>query len=188
MPEQMQSVYPVGTARRLPRWRGEPPAAAGWYALYTRARHEKLVDQQLHERGIESFLPLQTELSRGRNRWRWVSRPLFPGYLFVHVARAELRPVGRLRGVVAVVGSAKRPAPVPADQLESVRRMVEPPVRAMPWPYIQSGRAVRVVVGPLAGLRGFIVEPKKTCRLVISVALLGRSVAAEIDARCVAPV
>jgi transcription antitermination factor NusG len=76
---------------------------------------------------------------------------------------------------------------VPEEQIEAVRRMVEGPMRVDPWPYLQKGRRVRVKCGPLRGLEGYILRRKERCMIVVSVDLLGRSVAAEIAAECVEP-
>jgi transcriptional antiterminator NusG len=156
-----------------------------WYAVYTKSRHEKTVHRSLQSKGIESFLPLCRVLSRWKDRRVWVEKPLFPGYLFVDLPREELGPVRAARGVVHILGSDDGPVQVPGEQVEAVRRMVERRVPLDPWPYMQEGKRVRVMSGPLVGLEGFIVERKKKCRLVVSVDLLSRSVATEIEAESV---
>ena len=83
------------------------------------------------------------------------------------------------------MGADRDPVPVPAKNIEAVRTMIEGPMRIDPWPHMCKGRQVRVRTGPLAGVEGYIVRRKHTYRLVISVDLLGRGVAAEIDAECV---
>ena len=156
-----------------------------WYALYTRSRHEKLVARLLDERGIESFLPVCDVLSKWKDRRKWVQKPLFPGYLFARLADGDFAEVGEVRGVVHVVGSGAGPIPVPTQQVEAVRQMVEKPVPISPHPYMKAGEKVLVKAGPLAGLQGFVTRQKNVCRLVISVDLLGRSVSAEIDVQSV---
>jgi transcriptional antiterminator NusG len=155
---------------------------AKWYALYTRSRHEKVVDGELHGRGVESYLPLHRVLSQWKDRRQWVTKPLFPSYLFARLPQQDLWWVRDVRGVVCAVGNEDGPTPVAAEQVESVRRMLEECEVADPWPYMQEGTRVRVVSGPLIGMEGFIVERRKQCRLVVSVDLLGRSVATEIEA------
>ena len=158
--------------------------APAWYAVYTRSRHEKAVDRYLRGESIESFLPLHDVLSQWKDRRKWVKKPLFPGYLFVHMLRESFWRVRSAPGVVHVVANGDGPVAVPDEQVEAVRRMVEKPVSVVAWPYLREGRRVRVRTGPLIGIEGFIVERKKTYRLVVSVDLLGRSVATEIDAGC----
>jgi len=161
---------------------GTAGSTANWYAVYTRSRHEKIIHRTLLSRGLESFLPLCRVLSQWKDRRQWVMKPLFPGYLFVNVPQEELSGVCAVRGVVCVVGDGEGAVPVPAGQVEAVRRMLQEGARTDPWPYMEEGRRVRVVCGPLIGMEGFIVERKKKCRLVVSVDLLGRSVATEIEA------
>lgn len=159
--------------------------AAEWYAVYTRARHEKAVDRSLRGKGIESFLPLCEVLSRWKDRRKWVEKPLFPGYLFVNLERHRLGFVRGTRGVVHLVGNGDGPIAVPGGQVEAVRSMIEKHVPVDPWPYMQEGKLVRVMAGPLIGMEGFIVQRQKRCKLVVSVDLLGRSVATEIDVESV---
>jgi transcription antitermination factor NusG len=158
-----------------------------WYAVYTRSRHEKVVHQALEAAGIGSYLPLRRVLSQWKDRRRWVRKPLFPGYLFVKAPDERLWTVRDIAGVVCIVGQGPDPTPVPAAQVESVRRMMEDAAQADPWPYMKEGTRVRVIAGPLIGLEGFVVERKNQCRLIVSVDLLGRSVATEIEAASLEP-
>ena len=160
-----------------------------WYAVYTRSRHEKMVNQALQEREIETFLPLQDLLSQWKDRRKWVQKPLFPGYLFVRTHRSDLYQVTVTRGVSYIVGNgwARSPLPVPDEQVQAIRRMVEQEYPVMQWPLLRKGTRVRVTAGPLAGVETYIVEQKKNKKsyLVVTVELLGRSVAVEIDPYCV---
>jgi len=139
----------------------------------------------LTERDVEAFLPLHDVLSRWKDRRKWVSKPLFPGYLFVRLPRSELWLARAARGVVHVLGDGNGPTPVPDEQVEAVREMVSRPVELSPWPYVKKGQRVLVRSGPLIGLEGYFVSVKGRSKLVISVDMLGRSVAAEVDADCV---
>ncbi len=173
----------------------EPVAASGrltaecclWYAVYTRSRHEKLVHETLVEKGLESFLPLRQVLSQWKDRRKWVDKPLFPGYVFVRTEQTHLYEVAMVRGVAYVLSNGGKPVAVPDDQVQAVRQIVEAPYPTVPWPWLKKGKRVRVTVGPLAGLETQIVERKTNRKsyLVVSVDLLGRSVAVEIDPRCV---
>jgi len=171
----------------------DAPSAAeqgDFYALCTRSRHEKVADQALKEKGIESFLPLLNIRSQWKDRRKLVQKPLFPGYLFARVCREQLCLMGTIKGVAYVVGNGRGPIPVPNAQVHAVRHMVEAayPVAVLPW--LAIGRPVRVVCGPLAGVEAVIADTRDAsrCRLIINVDLLGRCVAVEIDAGCVEPV
>ena len=161
-----------------------------WYAIYTRSRYEKIVDHALKLREIESFLPLRNIQSQWKDRRKWIQKPLFPGYLFIHMQLRELGRVRIIRGVVQVVGNGFEAAPVPDEQIQAVRQMVEGPYQVEAWPWLKKGRRVRVIVGPLAGLETYIVERKEkgTVHLVVNIDILGRSLAVEIDPSCVEPI
>ena len=154
-------------------------AAAQWYAVYTRSRHEKVAHRALAEKGVESFLPLYDILSSWKDRRKWVQKPVFPGYLFARVLRNRVGLVRGARGVVRLVSDGGGPVPVPAKEVEAVRQMMES---------LRSGKRVRVKAGSLKGAEGYIVTRRKQCRLVISVHLLGRSVATEVGIDCIEPI
>ncbi len=170
---------------------GAPLVSIGlsWYAIYTRSRHEKMVHQGLGERHIESFLPVQDALSQWKDRRKWIQRPLFPGYLFVRADQSDLYQVRMTRGVSYIVGNGwgHSPVPVPDEEVQAVRLMTEQEYPVMQWPLLRKGTRVRVTAGPLAGVETYIVERKKNKKsyLVVTVELLGRSVAVEIDPYCV---
>lgn len=51
----------------------------------------------------------------------------------------------------------------------------------MPWPYMQVGEMTRLDSGPLCGLAGMLIRIKSRLKLVLSVSLLQRSAAVEVD-------
>jgi transcription antitermination factor NusG len=163
---------------------------SNWYAVYTRSRHEKVVHNFLGEKGLSSFLPLRNVLSQWKDRRKCVQKPLFPGYLFVQVRQEELYLVTTTPGVAYILGGDTEPVPVPDEQLQAVRSLVESPYPVVPWPLLRKGRRVRITAGPLSGIETYIIQRKgrEKCRLVVTVDILGRSVAVEVDPRCVEPV
>jgi transcription antitermination factor NusG len=159
-----------------------------WCALYTRARHEKQVDQRLQQCGVECFLPLLKVLSRWKDRKKMVQKPLFPGYLFVRIAQDQILQVLGMKGVVRILGpELKRPSEVPESEIQAIRTLTENGSKVDPYPYLKVGRLVRVKYGPLKGLEGLLVKKRARHRLVISVGVLRRSVATEICAGDVEP-
>jgi transcription antitermination factor NusG len=158
-----------------------------WYAACTRARHEKKVAQQLAERGIECFLPLYRSARRWKDRRKMVDLVLFPGYIF---ARLELRDklrVLQLPGVARFVSFNGQPAALPDNELNALRNGLSREVKAEQHPYLTAGRRVRVVYGPLSGAQGIFLRRKNECRLVISIDVIMRSVALEVDEADVVP-
>jgi transcription antitermination factor NusG len=155
-----------------------------WYALYTRPRHEKKVACQLTYKGVDHFLPLWRVRRRWSDRWKEVAFPLFPNYLFVRLNLEDVRrytAVLRTPGVVGLVRFNGRVEPVPDEEVESVRRICESSLPYDPFPYLQEGRWVEIVRGPLKGLRGWVVEREGTYQVVVSVHILQRSVAVKVS-------
>ncbi|PYU29031.1 MAG: NusG-like protein [Acidobacteria bacterium] len=156
-----------------------------WYAIYTRHQHERAVAYLLSTRGLETFLPLYHGVHQWKDRKKHLSLPLFPCYVFArgesgcHV-RALSAP-----GVCMIVGVGGQPTAIPASEIQAIRKALSSSLRVEPHPFLCCGDQVRLRTGPLAGVEGILLRKKNVCRLILSVALLGRSVAVEVDALCV---
>jgi len=156
-----------------------------WYALHIRHQHEKTAARILQNQGCEIFLPLYTARHKWRDRIKQVALPLFPGYMFVREGRERWLQILKTPGVCRFVACAGRPVVIPFSEIEGVRRIVESTLSAEPHPFLRRGDGVRIKFGPLAGLEGILVcKDKRTC-LIISVQMLGRSAAVEVDAASV---
>lgn len=158
---------------------------AMWYAVHTRHQHEKLVARTLANKGFEVFLPLYSDVRRWRDRMKMVELPLFSCYVFLRGDLDRRLAILTTPGVHGMVASAGKLAGIPEGEIQAVRSVVENRVSAEPHPFLKCGDLVRVKYGALRGLEGFLVRKKGQARLVISVALLERSVAAEVDASTV---
>ncbi len=162
--------------------------AAHWYATYTRSRHEKSVADQLQQRSVECFLPLYEAKRKWKNGTFKVQFPLFPGYLFVHIPLQQRLKVLQVPGVVSLVGFNGLPAPLPQAEIEMIRCALQKGIAAEPHPYLKVGTRVRIISGPMEGLEGILLRKKGKPRVVVSVDLIMRSVAIDIDAAQVEPV
>lgn len=160
---------------------------AKWYAVYTWAHHEKHVAEQMGQRQLCSFLPLYRSIHRWKDRRKTVELALFPSYVFVHLVLKDRVRVLEIPGVVHIVGARGVPVPLAEDEIESLRRGVEGSLKMEPHPYLQAGRRVRVCSGPMAGLQGILLRRKEGLRLVVSIEILMRAVAVEIDEADVQP-
>jgi transcription termination/antitermination protein NusG len=156
-------------------------AAAHWYAVYVNSRHEKVVARQLEERGIETFLPLYRNWHRWKDRRKLVELALFPSYVFVKIAIEDKLRVLKVSGVVHLVTFNGQLAELPEQEINALRSGLENHVYAEPHPYLRIGRRVRVVRGPMAGTEGILVRKKEKYRVVLSIDVLMRSVAVEVD-------
>ena len=152
-----------------------------WYAAYTSANHEKSVAQQLAVRSVEHFVPLYESVRRWKDRKVRLQLPLFPGYVFVRLVLRDRLQVLQVPGVAKLVGFNGMPTALPQEEIEALRRSLGKGVRAEPHPYLTAGRRVRVRTGSLAGLEGVLLRRKNRTRFVISLDLIMRSVAVEID-------
>jgi len=154
-----------------------------WYAVYTKSRHEKRIKEQLDGRSIESFLPLYQAVHRWKDRRVRISLPVFPGYLFVRISLLEHRlPVVAVPGVVNLVGRPGCPTPIAEQEIEALRICSVRGHRMVPHPYLIAGGRVRVRNGPLADMEGILIRQKGKSRLILSVNLIARAVAVEVDA------
>jgi transcription antitermination factor NusG len=153
-----------------------------WYAAYTSANHEKSVALQLVERSVEHFLPLYESLRRWKDRRMKLQMPLFPGYVFVRLALRDRLQVLQVPGVARLVGFNGVPCALRDSEIEAMQTCLGRKAYLEPYPYVQVGRRVRVKCGPLAGLEGIVVRKKNRVRFVISLDLIQRSVAVEVEA------
>jgi transcription antitermination factor NusG len=159
-----------------------------WYAIHTRSRHEKVVRDQFAVKEITHLLPLHHKRSKWKDRIKMIEVPLFGGYIFAYFALQNKLQVLQTVGVVRLVGLNGQAEPVPEDQIETIRKMVEHDMTYDPHPYLKEGMFVRVVRGPLQGAEGILVEKKKNYRFVISIDLIQKAVAVDIDSSDVEPV
>lgn len=158
-----------------------------WYALWTRSRHEQVVREQLEQKQIEAFLPTVTKWSRWKDRKKKIDWPLFPGYCFARFDAKERLPILKCTGVVNIVSVSGEPAPIPDNEIASVRQLVDSDLAYDPCPLIKEGTMVEVMHGPLRGVVGRLVRKNEKARLVLSVNLIGQAVSAEVDAGDVRP-
>ncbi|MGE5057563.1 MAG: UpxY family transcription antiterminator [Acidobacteriota bacterium] len=154
-----------------------------WYALQTRVHRERVVEQRLHERGIVTFLPTVTEIRRWSDRKKKVEFPLFASYLFVRLSPRKvdhLRVLG-VEGVFQFVGARGEATPIPQEQIEAVRSLINGGVKWSAHPFLKIGQRVRICSGALAGIEGVLVSRAGESTLVISVDAIQRSMAVRID-------
>jgi transcription antitermination factor NusG len=158
-----------------------------WYAAYTCAQHEKRVAAELGMREVEHFLPLYSSVRRWKDRRVQLDLPLFPGYVFVRLALRDRLRVVQIPSVVRLVGFNGSPTALPDEEMEILRTGLCNSLRAEPHPFLTVGRHVRITNGPFAGLGGILKQKKSNLRVVVSLELIQRSVAVDVDAADVRP-
>ncbi len=160
---------------------------SGWFAVWTRSRHEQVVRDQLLRKHIDVFLPTVTRWSHWKDRRKQIDWPLFPGYCFARFDPRHRMPVLRCTGVVNIVSNDGEPALIPEHEIEGVRLLVESELAYDPCPFIREGMMVEVTHGPLKGVCGRLLRKGAHARLVLSVNLIGQAVSVEVDASDVRP-
>ena len=159
-----------------------------WYAIEVACQKEKLVASVLSEKGYECYLPLYSKRSVWSDRIRVTSIPLFCGYVFSRLDIQYRLPVLVTPGVRSIVGHGKIPVAVPERDLEAVRVVLTNGFPIEPCERLQEGDRVRVTKGPLTGVEGSFLRYRGSYRLILSVSLIERSIAVEIDRSCVEPI
>jgi transcription antitermination factor NusG len=158
-----------------------------WYAIYSCANHEKRVATELHARTVEHFLPLYRSVRRWKDRRVTLDLPLFPGYVFVRLALRDRLRVLQIPSVVRLVGFNGLPTALPDIEMEIMRSGLSERLRVEPHPFLTVGRRVRITGGPFAGLEGVMKKTKGNLRAVVSLDLIQRSIAVDVDAADVMP-
>lgn len=158
-----------------------------WFALQVRAKHEKLVAAHLSGREYESFLPLCKRRKLWSDRIKEVMVPLFPGYIFCRFDPQKRLPILTIPGVIQVVGYNRLPIPIEEAEIGAIQTLIASELPNQPWPFMATGDRVRIAQGPLSGAEGILIAFKGSHRLILSVTLLQRSVAVEVDSAFVTP-
>jgi transcription antitermination factor NusG len=167
----------------------EPLRSPSWYAIRVQSKFEHVASATLRGKGYEEFLPLYRSRRRWSDRVKELDLPLFPGYLFCRFnVQDRLLPILTTPGVMNIIGAGKTPVPVSGEEIAAVQAVVRSGLAAQPWPLLTVGSRVFIERGPLAGLEGIALAVDKTYKLVVSVPLLQRAVAVEIEREWVRPI
>jgi transcription antitermination factor NusG len=185
----------MGLQWRRPTYTDEPSPSIGsideasreWYAVQVWTGRESLSAGHLGARGYDVFLPRYVEHRRWSDRVKKVARALFAGYLFCRARAEAVSGVVTAPGVIRVLGDGDGPLPIPREEIEAIQRVLAASVPAEPWQFLQVGQRVRVDSGPLQDTEGIVVRVKNRDRLILSIPLLQRSVAVEIESQWVTP-
>ena len=153
-----------------------------WFAIQTKAKHEKRVAAELKEKGIAAFLPLFAEVHQWTDRKRKVEIPLFNTYVFVRIGGDQSSRVSVLQtnSVFRFVGVRGIGIPIPDEQIEALQTIVREKVPFMPYPFLNLGQKVRVRGGSLDGICGVLLEINEDRSLIVSVESIQRSIAIRI--------
>jgi transcription antitermination factor NusG len=163
-------------------------AVSRWFAVTVKPRHEKVAAGALRAKAFDEFLPLYRTRRRWSDRMKELELPLFAGYVFCRFAEHQRAQVLAAPGVRSIVGFGGKMAAVDEAEIGAIRTMMDSGHPVGPWPYLRAGQRVRIEAGPLRGVEGILLEAKGAWRVVVSVSLLQRSVAVEIERDSIRPV
>lgn len=158
-----------------------------WYAIRIRSKFERGVAASLSGKGYEQYLPLYRSRRQWSDRTKDLELPLFPGYLFCRFDAQFRLPILTIPGVISVVGIGKTPVAVSDQEIDMIQTMVSSGLLLQPWPQLVVGSRILIEKGPLQGVEGVTLDIKKKHHLIVSVPLLQRSVAVEIDREWIRP-
>lgn len=159
------------------------PLDERWYAVLTRSRHEKSVEGLLQTYGIQSYLPLISEVHDWSDRRKKVEVPLFSGYVFVRIddSNEAMSRVIRTEGIVCILGTRSRGTPIPEEEIKSIKKMLEHKIPYRNHTFLEIGQRVRIRGGALDGIEGILLAQKNETSLVISINMIQRSIAMRIE-------
>jgi transcriptional antiterminator NusG len=169
----------------LAAWDVTPATETRWYAVQVRSRQEAYVAQQVEGKGYEYFLPASKRRRVWSDRIRETEEPIFPGYLFCRFDPLNRLGILTTPNVIQIVGNSRKPIPVDESEITALQVLVASGLANQTCNYLEVGDRVRIESGPLRGLAGIMVDMRNSYRLVISVSLLQRSIAVEIDSAVV---
>ncbi len=176
--------------RPIPVVNGEQPDNPHpnrWFALRVKSNCEKTVAAIARHKGFEEFLPLYECRTQWSDRIKSAEMPLFPGYIFCRIDPQFRLPILTIPGALHFIGIGKVPVPIDDSEIVAIQNAVQSGLPIVPWEYLDAGQLARVEHGPLAGLEAILIRTCKRYRIIVSVSMLKRSVALDIDRDLVTP-
>jgi transcription antitermination factor NusG len=167
----------------------EAPAdsSVAWFALVIHQYKREQCEQMISRMGYEYFSPCLQTIKIWSDRRKRVDVPLFPGYIFCRFNPQKRLALLQIPGVLGIVSSGKQFLEVDANEIEAIRIAMASQLPVEPYPFFTPGQKVKVTQGPLRGVKGVLVRVKAETRLILSVAILNRSVSVEVQAGHLAP-
>jgi len=159
-----------------------------WYAFVTKPRHEKCVNERLHDAGMQVYLPMQEKMRQWKDRKKIIKVPLFSCYIFVHIPFIERYEVLKVPSVVRIVSIGTEPSPVRNEEITAIQRILESDVYFKVGESLAAGDRVKIDNGPLRDIEGDLVYFRGTHRLAVNIEALGKSLIVDIDRRAVSKV
>ncbi len=179
----MQSLSQLHESTPVAAWGGSLPEALSWFAIHTRSKCEKKVATLLCGIQINHFLPIVKEVRFWSDRRKVIDQPLFPGYVFVRIPCEDKTRISVLRtdGVVGFVGIRGQGIPIPDTEIENIQTLLSSRVQVEPYPFLRVGQKVRIRGGCMDGIEGILTAKNSEQCVVISINLIQRSLAVQVN-------
>jgi len=158
-----------------------------WYALVVKHQQERRTAEALELKGWEALAPMYRARRAWSDRTKELDMPLFAGYVFCRFVYGQKARLLNTPGVRRIVGFGSQPVPVLDAEISAIQTVLRSKLPVRPWPFLKPGDRVRVERGPLRGLEGTLLEEKDTLQLVVSVQMLQRSLAVELEPDSIVP-
>ena len=153
-----------------------------WYALYTKSRAEKKVFEELHQKGIEVYLPLRKELRQWSDRKKWVEVPVINSYIFIHIQKSDYRRVFESQGVVAYVSRKGKAVAIPDREIEAMKRAINSNLSFnVEASTIRKGQTITITSGALKGVSGEVLEIQGAKKFYIRISHIGYTLVVTLD-------
>ena len=156
-----------------------------WTVLHVRPRCEKKMAGHCAFYSIPHYLPLRRETKVYQRRKVTVDKPVFPGYVFAEVPRAQRLTVLKSSSIVRVIEVEDQARFV--HEIDQVRQALAVDATLGATAAITSGRPVRIVGGPFQGLEGVVATVRGVTRVVLNVDMIGQAVKVDVDADMLEP-
>lgn len=156
-----------------------------WIAIYTMPRAEKQVAQRIQEipeKNLESYLPLQRKLHKWSDRKKWVEVPLFSSYVFAHVRQRDFYCASHVDGALGAIQFGSRVSIIPDREIEYIKQALEAQkeVFVANEASLKKGVRARIISGPLEGHEGVLVSDCKEGNFAVSISGLNLSVVIDV--------
>ena len=163
---------------------GQEPQDAYWFLAQLRPAGFERARVNRARQDFKAFMPTQEVSQRRRGRLSSTTRPLFPGYLFVHIppSRRDWRAINSTYGINRLVAlQYGHPTEVPSDLMSALRARTDPKGHLQAPDNLVAGKQVRIIDGPFAQHIAEIETVVPGDRVVLLMQLMGRLVRAKVE-------
>lgn len=153
-----------------------------WYALYTKSRSEKKVNQELTNKGFDSYLPLEKKLKLWSDRKKWVEEPLIRSYIFVYIEEENIQKVLNTPGVVNVIRFEGKPAKVQNGHIEIIKSLLSGDNEyEISSENFEQGEQVEITHGSMKGFFGELVHHLNKYKVLIRISSINQNLLIRIN-------